>query len=409
MRKIVITGRGLVTPLGNGLAANELALRSGRSGIVFNQEWADLSLTSNVCGKSDTEQAECPLLDRKTRRFTSANSVMAVAAAWEAIHEAGLTLEDIKKYRVAVIGGCAGSNYEEIYQGTMAFREHRKIRKVTPFIVPRVMPSSAVSNLSLLLGITGESYDVSSACASSAHSILIAHRLLQTGLYDIVLAGGSEEVSWAQALGFDAMRALSTSYNATPEKASRPFDTDRDGFVIAEGAGIVVLESEEFARSRGARPLTVLAGGAANSNAKDMVVPDADSSAAVMRMALENAGLRVEDVAYLNTHGTSTPIGDPVEVQAISKVFGSRSPAVNSTKSMTGHMIGAAGAVEAIFTSLMLERSFISPSLNIENLPAEFAGIDFVRTVREVKFDHALSNSFGFGGPNACLVLSRYC
>jgi len=409
MSNIVITGRGVVTPLGNGLAANEAALRAGRSGIIFNQEWADLGMTSHVYGKADEEQLDCPLLDRKTRRFTSPNSVMAVAAAWEAINEAGLTLEDLRRYRVAVIGGCAGSNYQEIYEGAAAFIAHRKVRKVTPFIVPRVMVSSAVSNLSLLLGITGESYDISSACASGAHSIMIAQRLLRAGVYDIVLAGGSEEVNWVHALGFDAMRALSNSYNATPEKASRPFDKDRDGFVIAEGAGIVVLESEEFALARGARPKIMLSGSAANSNAIDMVVPDANSSATVMRLALQDAGLQPDDIAYLNTHGTSTPIGDPVEVDAIRMVFGSRCPAVNSTKSMTGHMIGAAGAVEAIYTSMMLEKGFISPSANLDNPQDGFDGIDFVRgAAREVKFNHALSNSFGFGGPNACLVLSRY-
>ena len=409
MRNIVITGRGLVTPLGNGLAANEAALRAGRSGIIFNQEWADMGLTSNVYGKADEEQLDCPLLDRKTRRFTSPNSVMAVAAAWEAINEAGLTKEDLSRYRVAVIGGCAGSNYAEIYNGAFAFKTHRKVRKVTPFIVPRVMVSSAVSNLSLLLGITGESYDISSACASGAHSIMIAKRLLSAGIYDIVLAGGSEEVNWVHALGFDAMRALSSSYNATPEKASRPFDVNRDGFVIAEGAGIVVLESEEFALSRGAKPKMILSGAAANSNAIDMVVPDAASSAAVMRLALQDAQLEPQQISYLNTHGTSTPIGDPVEVDAIRSVFGSHTPAINSTKSMTGHTIGAAGAIEAIFTSIMLEKDFICPSLNLDSPQPGFENIDFVRgTSREVHFDHALSNSFGFGGPNACLVLSRY-
>jgi len=409
MRKIVITGRGVVTPLGNGLAANGAALRAGRSGIVFNPEWAEMGLTSHIYGKADEEQAECPLLDRKTRRFTSPNSVMAVAAAWEAMQEAGLTKADFQKYRVAVIGGCAGSNYEEIYRGAATFLEHHKVRKVTPFIVPRVMVSSAASNLSLLLGITGESYDISSACATSAHSIMIARRLLQSGLYDIVIAGGSEEVNWVHALGFDAMRALSTGRNATPDQASRPFDRDRDGFVIAEGAGILILESEEFARARGAQPKMVVSGAAANSNAVDMVVPDAKSSALVMQAALTDANLRPEQVSYINTHGTSTPIGDTAEAEAIKIVFGAHSPAVNSTKSMTGHMIGAAGVVEAIFSTIMLEQEFICPSLNLDNPQPEFAGIDFVRhTSRTVRFDHAISNSLGFGGTNACLVLSRY-
>ncbi len=405
MKKIVITGRGVISPLGNGIENNRKALFEGRSGIVFNPEWQELGMDSQVYGKAD-EDPECPLLDRKRKRFTSPNSTMAVAAAYEAISEAGLTLEDIRKYRVAVIGGCAGSNYVEVHEGAANFLTHHKVRKVSPFTVPRVMPSSAVANISLIFGITGESYDISSACSSGAHAVLLGSRLLQSGLYDIVLAGGSEEVSWVQAIGFDAMRALSSCRNSEPARASRPFDADRDGFVIAEGAGYVVLENEDFARARGARPICCLAGGSANSNAKDMVVPDADSSAEVMRMAIEQAGISPDDIVYVNTHGTATPTGDPVEINAIKQVF-RRSPAVNSTKSMTGHMIGAAGAVELIFTSLMMEHGFICPSLNLENIPAEFSGIDFVTQTREnVKISHALSNSFGFGGQNACLVLS---
>ena len=409
MKRIVITGRGVVSPLGIGLEKNLDGLREGRSGIVFNEEWRELGMDSLICGKVK-EEPECPLLDRKRRRFTSPNSVMAVTATYEAITEAGLTLEDLKKYRVAVIGGCAGSNYLEVYENAMIFMESRKVKKVKPFTVPRVMPSSAVANISLIFGITGESYDISSACASGAHSIMMAHRLVEAGLYDIVLAGGSEELSWVQSIGFDAMRALSTAYNDTPERASRPFDANRDGFVIAEGAGIVVVESEEFALKRGARPLVQLTGVAANSNAVDMVVPDANSSADVMRKALENAGLRPEDIDYINTHGTATPTGDPVEAEAIKILFGDKSPAVNSTKSMTGHAIGAAGAIELIFTSLMMEHDFVSKSLNLDTVPDDFSGIDFVRETRSnVHLRHALSNSFGFGGQNACLILSEYC
>ncbi|MDD3119304.1 MAG: beta-ketoacyl-[acyl-carrier-protein] synthase family protein [Victivallales bacterium] len=405
MKKVVITGRGVVSPLGNGIAANCEALRAGRSGIIFSQEWRDLGMDSQVYGKAD-EDIACPLLDRKRKRFTSPNSIMAVAAVYEAITEAGLSLEDLRRYRVAVIGGCAGSNYIEVHHGAANFHLHHKVRKVSPFTVPRVMPSSAVANISLIFGITGESYDISSACSSGAHAIMLGSRLLQAGLYDIVLAGGSEEVSWVQALGFDAMRALSSGYNDTPECASRPFDADRDGFVIAEGAGYVVLENEDFARNRGVRPICVLSGSAANSNARDMVVPDAASSAEVMRMALAQAGIEPEEVVYVNSHGTATPTGDPTEAAALQRVF-PHGPAVNSTKSMTGHMIGAAGAVELIFTSIMMENRFICPSLNLKTVPEEFAGIDFVTATREnVDIPHALSNSFGFGGQNACLVLS---
>lgn len=405
MEKVAITGRGLVTPLGNTLSANEKALIEGRSGIVIVPEWRKMGLDSHVAGISD-EDPECPLLDIKRKRFTSPNSRMAVSAAYQAITEAGLTVESLKNYRVAVINGCAGSAYEEIYNGARTFIETGKVKRVKPFIVPRVMASSAVSNLSLILGITGESYDISSACTSGAHSIITGYRLINSGLYDIVLAGGSEELNWVHALGFNAMRALSTKYNDRPSAASRPFDKDRDGFVIAEGAGMIVIEKESHARARGVQPKALISGVAANSNAIDMVVPSATSSAAVMNMAIANAGLKSEDIDYINTHGTGTTTGDPVEMEAIKKVFFHK-VAINSTKSMTGHMIGASGAVEVIYCSSMIEKNFVSPSINLDNPEPEFAWADLVReTRRNVKIKHALTNSFGFGGSNACLVIS---
>jgi 3-oxoacyl-[acyl-carrier-protein] synthase-1 len=405
MDKIVITGRGLITPLGNGLTTNTEALKNGKSGIVLVEKWKEMGLDSQVAGIAD-EEPSCELLDIKRKRFTSPNSQMAVAAAWEALQEAGLTLDDLKKYRVAIINGCAGSAYKEIYDGARAFETSGKVKKVRPFIVPRVMASSAVSNLSLILGVTGETYDVSSACTSGAHAIMLGARLLESGMYDIVIAGGSEELNWVHALGFNAMRALSTKYNETPSIASRPFDRDRDGFVIAEGAGIVILEKQKSARARGAKTKAVISGSAANSNAIDMVVPNAESSAEVMRKAVESAGLTPDDIDYINTHGTATPTGDPVEMEAIKTVFGGN-PAINSTKSMTGHMVGATGAVEVIFCSLMMEHSFISPSLNLDNPEPGFEWANFVKeTLEGIKIRHTLSNSFGFGGSNACLVIS---
>jgi 3-oxoacyl-[acyl-carrier-protein] synthase-1 len=405
MKKIVITGRGIVSPLGTSLRENKEALLQGRSGIVFREEWKELGMDSQVCGQV-RNIPECPLLDRKKMRFTSPNSMMSVVATYEAIQEAGLTLEDLKNYRVGLIGGCSGSNYIEVYENAVTFMETRRVKKVKPFTVPRVMPSSAVANISLIFGVTGESYDISSACASSAHAVMMAHRMIKADLYDVVLVCGSEEVSWVQAIGFDAMRALSTKYNDTPEKASRPFDADHDGFVIAEGAGTVVVESEEFARKRNARPIVELTGAAGNSNATDMVVPVASSSAAVMRAALENAGLKPEDIDYINTHGTATPTGDPVELEAIRQVFGNRT-AFNSTKAMTGHTIGAAGAVELILTSIMMENNFICPSLNVDRILDGYEDMNIVLKARhDVKIRHALSNSFGFGGQNASVVLS---
>jgi 3-oxoacyl-[acyl-carrier-protein] synthase-1 len=405
MEKVAVTGRGLITPLGNGLAENEKALRAGTSGIVLVESWREMGLDSHVGGLAD-EDPECEFLDKKRKRFTSPNSRMVVAAACEALTEAGLTPADLNKYRVAIINGCAGSAYEEIYNGAKAFADSGRVRKVRPFIVPRVMPSSAVSNMSLILGVHGETYSICSACTSGAHSIMLASRLINSGLYDIVIASGSEELNWVHALGFNAMRALSTKYNDTPELASRPFDSARDGFVIAEGAGVFILEKEAHALARGVKPKAFITGTAANSNATDMVVPSADSSAEVMLQAVKDADLEPGDIDYINTHGTATPTGDPVEMEAIKKVFGS-SPAVNSTKSQTGHMVGATGAVEAIFCTLMLEKGFISPSLNLENPEESFKWADFVTETREnVKIKHTISNSFGFGGANGCLVIS---
>jgi len=405
MERVVVTGRGLVTPLGNGLETNEKALRDGRAGTVFVPDWQEAGLESQVGGLSD-ENPPCPVLDIKKKRFMSPNSVMAVAAAYEALSEAKLPIDGLKNQRVAIINGCAGSCYWEIYEQARIMVETKKVKRISPFTVPRVMPSSGVANLSLIFGIVGESYDISSACTSSAHAILMGTRLIEWGLYDIVLAGGSEEVDWVQALGFNAMRALSKNFNSTPSRASRPFDKDRDGFVIAEGAGMVVLESERHASARGASPKATILGYAANSNATDMVVPNADASASVMSMAVKNAGLKPEDIGYINTHGTATPVGDPIEMEAIKRVFGSNS-AINSTKSMTGHMIGAAGAVEAIFCTLMLEKKFICPSVNLDNPEPQFSWADLVRETRNnVSLKYALSNSFGFGGSNACIVFA---
>lgn len=405
MNRVFITGRGLITPLGTGLAVNEQALREGRSGTVLMKEWRARGLESHVAGAAD-EDPECPMLNKKTKRFTPANARMAVAAVYQALEEAKLTPEQIREQPIAVIGGVAGSNYLELYNNATAFARTGRLRSVSPFIVPRVMPSSSVSNLSLIYGFRGESYDISSACSSSAHAILQGSRLIQSGQYDIVVCGGAEELNWIHALGFMAMRALSHKYNDRPEIASRPFDVDRDGFVIAEGAGWVVLESEAGIRKRNSRPVCEITGSAANSNCTDMVQPDAESTAEVMRLALKAAGLNPGDVAYVNTHGTATGIGDPEEMLAIKSVFGGGT-AINSTKSMTGHMIGATGAVEAIFTSLMIEKNFICPSINLDNPEPDFAWADLVRSCRDgVRVTHALSNSFAFGGTNVCLILS---
>jgi len=351
----------------------------------------------------------CPIVDRKKLRFMPRNSVFATAAAYESMIEAGYTAETLPAAEMAVLNGCAGGTYSELSDSVVTFIQSKNMRKISPFSVPRVMPSSAVATLSLLFGITGESYDISCACTSGAMSVIAGARLILSGEYDIVMVGGSEELSWQQALGFNVMKAVSRGFNSTPEKASRPFDKQRDGFVMAEGAGMLILESEEHAKSRNAKIYGYISGFAANSNAVDMVAPDRASSAAVMAKAVKNAGLKPEDISYINTHGTSTPVGDPIEMNAIRDVFGNnRELYINSTKSQTGHMIGATGAVEIIYSNLMLENSFISPNLNLEDVDDDCAWANIPRkTVEGCDLKYALSNSFGFGGSNASVVISR--
>jgi 3-oxoacyl-[acyl-carrier-protein] synthase-1 len=409
MKKIAITGRGLVSPLGIGIAANEKALMEGRSGIVFMPDWKEMGLESQIAGIAD-ENPDCPeLKDSKFLRFMPLNAKMAVAAAYQALSEAKLFPDQIRGRKIAVIIGCAGSAHTQIFDAAKLFQETKKVKRISPFVVPKAMPSSAAANLSLILGLSGESYNISSACTSGSHAIIQSARLIEAGVYDIVITGGTEELNWIQALGFDAMRALSRKYNDRPSAASRPFDRERDGFVIASGAGILIMESEKSVRERNVKPLSYITGFSTNSNGSDMVVPNPDSSAELMLCALNSAKIAKEDVDYINTHGTSTTAGDPAEMKAIEILFGKSAEkiAINSTKSMTGHLIGAAGAVESIFCSIMIEKKFISPSLNIDNPDDDFRWADFVKTARKnTKLRHVLNNSFGFGGTNACIVIS---
>ncbi len=406
MHKVVITGRGVVSPIGKNLQENKDGLYEGKSGLSFVDHWADIEMKSQVAGAVKDKKFDCPLINKKTRRFSSDNALMSIVAACEALEEAKIEISSLKGMNVAVINGCASSGYSEIYASAEKYLKTKRLRSVSPFIVPRVMPSSAVANLSILLGITGESYDISAACASSSMALVMASRMVQSGLYDMVVVGGSEELNWVQTLGFDAMRALSTKYNETPEKSSRPFDNERDGFVIAEGAGIMILESEEHAKARGADIVAYLSSAVANSNATDMVVPDAEANVKLMKKALVEADLKSEDIDYINTHGTATLIGDPIELRSIKEAFGDKT-AFNSTKSQTGHMIGATGIVEAIFTTIMMEHNFISPTLNLVELEDEFKGMNAINTTTKKEINHALTNSFAFGGSNSCLIFSK--
>ena len=311
MIPVVITGRGLITPIGMSLAENLESLKTGKSGITRIPYWQELNLDSQVAGAVNLEGFECPAFDRKQIRFMTQSGVMAVAAAYEAITEAGYTMQDLPGSKMAVITGCGGSSYSEYYKSIMTYERTHSTRKISPFSIPRIMPSSAVANLSLVYKIGGESYDVSCACTSGAVALIQAIRLIQSGAYDIVMAGGCEELSWQQALGFGAMHALSSNFNEEPEKASRPFDRQRTGFVLSEAAGIVILESEAHAKARGAKIRGRISGYACNSNACDMVAPSREVSAAVMSDAIANASLKPSDIDYVNTHGTGTPVGDP--------------------------------------------------------------------------------------------------
>ena len=407
MESVYISGRGIVSPLGRGLAENEAGLRSGKSGLVRVPEFISNHLDSEVGGMVGDISAG-DLIDRKKLRFCPPTSVMSAIAVAEALEEAGIPVEEAKNYRIAVIGGTASTYATELYDVTRTFVDSNyRLRNVSPFSVPRAMPSSVVSNLSLIFGLRGESFGISAACATSALAVTTAARLVEAGVYDMVLAGGAECLDWVLALGFCACRALSHKYNTEPEKASRPFDRDRDGFVLAEGAAWVLLESEKSLKARNAKPITKVSGVGANSNAVDMVVPDSAAICDVMTLAIQDAGLSPNEIGYVNTHGTSTPVGDPLELNAIRQLLGENA-AINSTKSQTGHMVSATGAAEIIFTSLMLEKDFISPTINLENPDEGMEWADLVREVRTgTKVKHALSNSFAFGGSNASVVLSK--
>ena len=404
MNRVFITGRGLITPIGKGIDANREALKSGKSGIVAYQPFIDLEFGSQVAGVADSTP-DTNLMDRKFLRFAPPVASMSVMAVNEALAEAGISREDVSQKKIAIIGGVANANGEELVTNATNYLKEHRIRTVSPFGVPRIMPSSAVSIVSMFFGLKGEAYDVSAACASSALAVITAARLIKYGLYDIVIVGGAEALDTTQAIGFNAMKALSTK-NDTPDKASCPFDKKRDGFILASGAAWMVLESEEHLKQRGGKAITEITGMAANSNATDMVVPDAQTNAEVMKMAVEDAGLTAEDIAYVNTHGTSTHVGDPLELDAIKSVFGEKI-IINSTKSQTGHMIGATGAAEIIFSSIMLEDKFISPNLNYEEPMDGYEWANISKATRyNVDMKHVISNSFAFGGSNCCVVLS---
>lgn len=406
MRRVVITGMGIVSCLGNDRTTVTDSLRNGKSGIRFNQSYADIGMKCHISGHVEVDDSK---IDRKLKRFLAQASTFGYLSAVSAIEDAGLTLQDVAhKPRIGVLAGSGGSSTASIVIAADAIREGG-LRKVGPFTVPRTMTSTVAAAIATGLQLQGVSYAIGSACATSAHCIGHAMELIQLGKQDIVLAGGGEEEDWTQSILFDAMGAMSTKFNDTPSRASRPYSTDRDGFVIAGGGGIVVVEALDHAIARGARIIAEIVGYGATSDGVDMVAPSGEGAVRCMRLALDMAAQHdVTAINYLNTHGTSTPVGDAKELSAIREVFKDKSPAISSTKSISGHSLGAAGVQEAIYCLLMMENDFIAPSINITELDPATEGLDIVQTTRPAKLNAILSNSFGFGGTNASLIFKRY-
>jgi len=402
VRRVVVTGMGIVSCLGNELDEVERALREGRSGVRYCEDYERAGMRSRVAGIPDL--AEEPPIDRKLRRFMGSVAVYAHHAMRKAIANARLAARDISDPRVGLIVG-SGTGSLSQYLPAIDVLRAKGLQKMPPYVVPQSMASTVSACLATAYAIRGYSYSITSACASSAHCIGHAMELIRMGKQDRVFAGGAEEAEWTSAAAFDAMGALSTAYNDTPQTASRPYDAGRDGFVMAAGSGILVLEALEHAEARGARIYGELAGYGASSDGEDMITPAPESVARAMRLALAEAG--VEQVDYINTHATSTPVGDVAELAAIGEVFGTRVPPVSSTKGLTGHAVAASGAHEAIYSLLMMEKGFIAPCANLRERDPATAGFPLVTRCEERSIRSVLSNSLGFGGTNASLLFRR--
>jgi 3-oxoacyl-[acyl-carrier-protein] synthase-1 len=410
-RRVAITGAGIVSCLGNSYDEVVPRLRRGESGVQAVPEWADLGIKSCVAGTVEhlEEAVERARIPKKLRPAMSDAALFCAVASREAVASSGLDGETLAGPRTACIVGSGTGSSETVVRATTLVREGR-IRRVDPFSVLRCMASSASAAVAALYEVEGPSYSISSACATSAHCIGHAAQLIRWGAADIALAGGGEDLYEMVTASFQGLRvALSTGFNEEPARASRPYDADRDGFVIAGGGGVVVLEDLEHARQRGAPVWAELAGYAAGSDGYDLVLPEptGEQAAACMRAAIEDAGLTPEDVDYVNTHGTSTVAGDVAELEALRRVFGEGVPPFSSTKSMTGHPIGAAGAHELFYCLAMMREGFLAPSINIDSPMPELGDLPVVTTALETRADVMLSNSFGFGGTNAALLIRR--
>ena len=402
MRRVVVTGMGIVSSIGSNTQEVLASLREAKSGISRAEKYAELGFRCQVHGAPSLDPEES--IDRRAMRFLGGGAAWNHVAMEQAIRDAGLEEHEVSDEMTGIIMGSGGPSTRAIVEAADTAR-NRGPKRVGPFAVPKAMSSTASATLATWFKIKGVNYSISSACATSNHCIGNATETIQMGKQDIVFAGGGEELDWTLSVLFDAMGAMSSGFNQSPEKASRAYDANRDGFVIAGGAGVVVLEELEHARARGARVYAEVAGYGATSDGFDMVAPSGEGAVRCMRMAMRSSSAPVD---YINPHATSTPIGDLKEIEAIREVFGDKCPPISATKSLTGHSLGAAGAQEAIYSILMMNNGFICESANIDDLDAVFADVPIVRERRDgVKLGCVLSNSFGFGGTNASLLLKR--
>jgi len=403
MKRVVITGMGIVSCLGNDKETVTESLRECKSGIAFSEEFKEMGLRCNVAAKLDLDVSEH--IDRKALRFMGPSAAYGYIAMGQAIADAGLSEDQVSNIRTGLVMGSGGVS-GEMFTETIDVMRERGIKRAGPYRVTQIMASTVSACLATPYKIKGTNYSISSACATSAHCIGHAMELIQMGKQDIVFAGGAEDMHWSMAGMFDAMGALSSKYNDTPEQASRAYDADRDGFVPGVGAGCLVVEDLEHALARGATIHAEIVGYGATSDGYDMVAPSGEGAARCMEMAMATTNGSID---YINTHGTSTPVGDLAELKAIRAVFGDKAPPISSTKSLSGHGLGAAGAQEAIFSLLMMQNNFICASANLDTVDPEAADLPIVaKRIDNVNLERVMSNSFGFGGTNASLVLQKY-
>ena len=402
MKRVVVTGMGVVSCLGNDVESVTDSLKQGRSGIKFMEEYKEIGLRSHIAGKPDINVKDH--IDRKVMRFMGDAAAYAYISMTQAIEDAGLTEELISNPRTGIIMGSGGGSQKAQVESVNICLE-KGVKRVGPYAVPKTMASTTSACLATPYKIKGINYTISSACATSAHCIGNAYEQIQLGKQDIVFAGGGEEEDYRLTLLFDAMGALSSKYNDTPETASRPYDETRDGFVISSGGGVLVLEELEHAKARGAKIYAEVVGYGATSDGYDMVAPSGEGAIRCMQQALTTVD---GDIDYINTHGTSTPVGDTAELGAIKETFGEKIPKIGSTKSLAGHSLGATGVHEAIYSLLMMEHGFIAGSINVEQLDPQAEGLPIVKQTEEASLTRILSNSFGFGGTNASLVFEKY-